>query len=204
MAILRFPGATRRCSCSARIPTEFLNVAPRSHRSAVWRPLTDEEKTCSLEVQACTSAPRSRPHQNRSLTCSEPRLAFNKTLILRYRLKLLRSWATHKPVRCYSAGLAGRFSWQIRCVANRRSVRCAGQRSKSEKPAVGASAKKGRRDAESGSRGDSGACGGFDLVRRFVRPEQWPGAGPSGCAKGRNFGCERQHFRSLECDAWRL
>src|SRR5258708_2311861 len=41
------------------------NVALRSHcRSAVGRPLTDEEKTISLEAQAGTSASGSRSRQN--------------------------------------------------------------------------------------------------------------------------------------------
>jgi len=46
--------------CPMPIKRDYRNVALRSHcRSAVWRPLTDEEKPNSLEAQTSTSAPGS-------------------------------------------------------------------------------------------------------------------------------------------------
>ena len=93
------------------IERDYRNVALRSHcRSAVRRPLTDEEETDCRKPKRVLRLPDldhaktavintlGSPDSQRSYRfaiddfvawyCSEPRLAFNKTVVLRYRLQL--------------------------------------------------------------------------------------------------------------------
>src|SRR5882762_1242803 len=118
---------TRWC-CIDRLSWQGLSECGfRSHRrSAVWRPLTDEEKAIALEAQTNTSTSGSRSRQNCRLKF--PRLARFRTFIsICHRrlhcLVLLRTKARFQQNRCSPLPFTTRSSPPI-CLHDQCAPRC--------------------------------------------------------------------------------